>query len=707
MRLLRPLDEVASRFASSTRLWLAWPPLFALACATAAWTWRHPAALPRLVTNKVTWPERVEATRWAIAGLGAVALVYLFAIVVERLRVGRWAVVATAARLNRWLAFTLALPFVAVLRSAGIEKSRPIWTVVLCAAAALAVAVAAYGTPGVASGAEDPPAGARRERIRGLLAAVVVLSLASGYAWMFSRLSIVNHHALNTRTIDLGYYDNIFYQSIHGRPLGCTFLKGETHLSAHFDPLLVLLSPIYLLRPRAELILALQSVWVALGTIPLYLVARRRLQSRPAALAIVFAYTLYPALHGANLYEFHSLTLITPLVIALLYFLEIGAFKRYAATAALLLLVREDVPLLLCFVGAYALLERRPGNARAGWLTILVSISYFAVVRKWVMPTDDFLNQGAASYGFAYYFSDFTPNKQGIKELVLTVFTNPTYALSHAFTNEKKILFLLLLLVPFGFLPLFAKRARIMLFYGLFFCLAATREPVFTIHFQYSCLVFPIAFAITPAAIERLTAGDAAARIGLDRRRLVRALSIFMIAATALLSWKFGAIAENASFRGGFSPVARKLDDRQRARYEAIRRLIAMIEPGASVATTNQLGPHVSNRRHVYLYHQNKQTDYVLINDREVTKNAATWHNARLAAGALEELGSHETYKLFRVRKDKDVSAAEAGRRAAAPAASARPPEPPRPPPPRVAPPGAGELVDDRPDPTDSEAGGR
>ena len=39
----------------------------------------------------------------------------------------------------------------------------------------------------------------------------------------------------------LGYYDNIFFQSIHGKPLGCSMIKSGYHGSAHFDPLLVLL----------------------------------------------------------------------------------------------------------------------------------------------------------------------------------------------------------------------------------------------------------------------------------------------------------------------------------------------------------------------------------------------------------------------------------------------------------------------------------
>src|SRR5262249_60600206 len=52
------------------------------------------------------------------------------------------------------------------------------------------------------------------------------------------------------------------------------------HGSAHFDPILVVLSPLYLLYPRAEMILVLQCLWVGGGVVPAYLIAQDKLGSR-------------------------------------------------------------------------------------------------------------------------------------------------------------------------------------------------------------------------------------------------------------------------------------------------------------------------------------------------------------------------------------------------------------------------------------------
>src|SRR5690606_19430724 len=175
----------------------------------------------------------------------------------------RWSAAETFGKLNRWLAFTVALPFVAALRMKGVERSDPIWTAFICIAAAALVGITAYHLPERPERLREGVAARRLDAAARFLAPAAAVAIGVAYGAFFSELSVTNHHAMNTRTTDLGYYDNIFYQSIHGRPLGCTFIKGGTHISGHFDPLLVLLSPLYLIYQSAETILVLQSVWLA------------------------------------------------------------------------------------------------------------------------------------------------------------------------------------------------------------------------------------------------------------------------------------------------------------------------------------------------------------------------------------------------------------------------------------------------------------
>ncbi|WP_437277087.1 DUF2079 domain-containing protein [Sorangium sp. So ce375] len=659
---LAKLDGALERLARAALTLAPWPILYGMSIAVTAWVFTHPSRLPQLDTNKLTEVERRWMAGGAAAAIVAVGLAYFLVMLARRRRTRSWDFVSTVGRLNRALIPLLALPFVAALKLPNIEKDSPKTAVffAVLAAAATGAGVYAWGRRGRRSpGLDDAPeldgARSRAPAGRALAAAarwlppLALLALWAGYAFFFSRLAITNHHALHTRTPDLGYYDNIFYQSIHGRPLGCSWLRAGYHGSAHFDPILVLISPLYLLYPRAEFLLILQSAWLGAGVVPVYLLARDKLDHRGKALLLAAVWAIYPALHGANMYEFHSLALISPLVVWLLYFYETGRDRLYWVTLAVLLLCREDVALLMCFIGLYAIFDRRPGRTRLGRVTIATSLVYFVVVKLFFMTSAGIIMSGKDAYSFAYYYEELMPNRSGLGGMLVSLLTNPVFALK-VLLEEPKILFLLQLFVPLCFLPFLAKPGRWMLAYGLLFCLLASRDAVFSIHFQYSSILFPIAFALTPIALKRVEGSAPAAYYGLDGRRLARALLAAMVVAAALMSWKFGGLVENASFRGGFSRVARKLTPDQEATYAWVRQQVEAIPPGAVVGATSKMGPHVSNRKEAYFYPGDRAAtvQYVLLDEAELKGKDLERHNAAVKRGELEEISRLKKMALFK-----------------------------------------------------------
>src|SRR5262245_26920387 len=123
------------------RLWMLWPVAYGLAIGAAWWCWNDPELLKLLSTNKLPWPKRLDAIRYLGLGLGAVFGVYAAASLVMRVVRKEWRTLEVAGRLNRHLAFTLALPVVAWLGRVAVERDDPILTAVLCAVAAGCVAV--------------------------------------------------------------------------------------------------------------------------------------------------------------------------------------------------------------------------------------------------------------------------------------------------------------------------------------------------------------------------------------------------------------------------------------------------------------------------------------------------------------------------------------------------------------------------------------
>jgi uncharacterized membrane protein len=658
---------LAARLAQAGTTYLIVPVLAAIALGSAIW-FAKPERLKGLETNKVTYDNQKAAAFWVALVLGALVLGIVGHGVWSRVKKGSFRWPSAFARVGALSTAFIAAPFAVALFQPTIEKDSPKLAMFYAGLVALAIGVAVYRSfrdpPGTADGARaddadaERPASKLRERAASVASWLAVVGLWLGYGWFFTKLSITNHHALTTRTIDLGYYDNIFWQSIHGHPLACTFIKAGYHGSAHFDPILVLLSPIYLLYPRAELILGLQSFWVGAGVIPVFLIARHHLGSRFQSVLFATTWALHPAVHGANMYEFHSLTLAaTPMMFAL-YFLLIEKKWAYWIAFAACLLVREDLPLMMCMVGAWAILRPNGKLRGTGVLTIALSLVYFVVVKKFFMTSSGVIMSGPEAYSYAYYYEEMIPGGKGIGGLLLSLFTNPAFVVAQAF-EEVKVEFLVTLFLPLLFLPFAGRGGRILLVYGLMFCLLASRTAVFSTHFQYTNTILPFAFFVAPDAMRQLADGKIARAYGLSAPRLQRALAVAALFASLGVSFKFGGIVENKSFKGGFYPVVRELGDEGRANYAFIQEMIAKIPKDASVAASNRLGPHISNRREAYFYGQ-KPARFILVDERELKPDRKAAVKKALAEGRVVEVGRRGAFVMYENVDPKKAAAKKA-----------------------------------------------
>ncbi|HEX7670759.1 MAG TPA: DUF2079 domain-containing protein, partial [Polyangiaceae bacterium] len=243
-------------------------------------------------------------------------------------------------------AFLSALPVVLAFKE-PIEVQRGWLLLALAVVAGALGTYSAYHFAAEDRKSEDLPGdsadrGSKRGR---LLAGIVVTVAMAAYSYFTIRLVFVNHLSFNTGRSDLGYYLSVFRQSSEGIPLGCSLCGGGSHVTGHFDPLLVLLSPTFLIYPFAETLLVLQTLWLASGAIPVYLLGRHHVGHRGAGVALALAYLAYPALHGVNLFDFHSIALCIPPLLWFLYFLEQERAGAAYLTLGLCLLVREDVSL--------------------------------------------------------------------------------------------------------------------------------------------------------------------------------------------------------------------------------------------------------------------------------------------------------------------------------------------------------------------------
>ena len=136
------------------------------------------------------------------------------------------------------------------------------------------------------------------QKLRAIKPQHLVWIFIISYTIFFSWYSILKHYAFLTTAFDLGIFDQALWSTLHGKFLYTT-LHGEeasVTFAHHFQPILLLILPIYAVYQSPETLLVLQSFFLALGALPIYWIARKKLNEL-AGLVFSASYLLYPALH--------------------------------------------------------------------------------------------------------------------------------------------------------------------------------------------------------------------------------------------------------------------------------------------------------------------------------------------------------------------------------------------------------------------------
>ncbi len=436
------------------------------------------------------------------------------------------------------------------------------------------------------------------------LAVGLMVALVAAY---LSYYAVLRHYRLETHSYDLAIFDNLMWNLLRGEWFKASPNIGETgsHIQNHATFSAYLLVPLYALRQKADTLLVIQAVLCAGGAIPVYLVAKRRLASAGAALALAYAYLVFAPLHGPLFYDFHFLTLAPLFVGWVLYFFETGRRGWLLLAWLLAIGLREEVSALLAMAGLFYLLcGKRPRWALLG---ALASGLYFVLVTVVIMPAHVTVLQ--SDEAFAWMYQDLmAKGEQGYGAVLRTLLSNPLYVLRSLLT-EHKALFALQILGPLLLLPLRHGRAWLLLLAPAAFTVLATdeRRTVLDTAFQYSASWTAVVFVAAAAALASWR-GRPEARI-----RIAAALSALVVVSTAF-SYQYGALLQTHTFRGGFSRVRFTVAAKDHQRHQELYRLIALIPADASVAATETLAPHVSARENCFtLRYDHGGADYLLV----------------------------------------------------------------------------------------------
>lgn len=206
------------------------------------------------------------------------------------------------------------------------------------------------------------------------------------YEWIFIGLwtlavltfAALRWHFFAYAHLDLGIFDQVLWNSVHGRWYQFTFNEAS-YLVDHRSWLLSALVPVYAMIAHPLVLVVAQVAGVLTGLIPFLRIVERLLGGhtwfKRNRWAAILAYLLYPTMTGMVLYEFHMLAFLVPLSFWLWWC--VLAHKRFWfwICAALILLLREDAGLVLIGLGVLLMIYQ-PRWRRDGVVLLILSSAW-------------------------------------------------------------------------------------------------------------------------------------------------------------------------------------------------------------------------------------------------------------------------------------------------------------------------------------------
>lgn len=407
---------------------------------------------------------------------------------------------------------------------------------------------------------------------------VVILTLA-----LLGGLAIYRHDSFRSHALDLGYLDQVAWNTAHGHFFDNTIKTStlSSYFAGHFSPAIAVVAPLFWLWDDVRAMLLLQAGMLVLAGLPIYALFRD--YGAWLALAVLLAFYLNPWLHRANLQDFHTMLLATPLIALAVY----GVLRQRYALAVLslvaTLLIKEDMGLVLALFGLYLLIFQRGRAWPWGAALLVIGPAWLAAVTLLLIPSF------AASGEYRILTRRYAFLGGGPAEAIQTLLRDPLI-LAKQVLRKDKVLAIVQMLASMGFLPLLGG-GLVLVGLPLIWYLQLSDDQALALLWQWHAATYlPVFFGAIFVGFGRLPARGRHIATGV---LLLASIVAFILDGSALRLLK----------EPGMDPERR----------EVARSLIAQIPPEASVSAQDELLPHLSHRRELYLFPTIEDADFILM----------------------------------------------------------------------------------------------
>ncbi|OGH08091.1 MAG: hypothetical protein A2171_01310 [Candidatus Levybacteria bacterium RBG_13_35_9] len=375
---------------------------------------------------------------------------------------------------------------------------------------------------------------------------------------LYSFLSVLRHVHFQSGGFDLGIFDQAIYQYSHFL-FPYNTIKEMFILGDHLNLTLPLLSPLYWIWQDVKTLLIFQAVFITVSSLAIYKLTRLRKFSPFVSLSLSFIYSIFWGIQFAVYFDFHPIVIGVGILAWCLYFFESKKWKLFWIALTLMFLTQENMGIALASVGIIYFFKKEYRNKSllfifGGLIVSLISVKIISLM---------------SPVGYQYW-----------PEFDL----NPIYLLIKFFDNPDKILVWFYSFSWFSFLPLLSP---------------ATILAVSLDLSQYFLPQKQFGHMITPFLHERailapiIILGILDILKFLEKRKInITVLSVILVLSVLLQQFIFH-FPLNKLSKSDYWKSDQWMEDN--------KKLFAEIPKNSSLAAAQNLVPHLSERKEIYL----------------------------------------------------------------------------------------------------------
>lgn len=392
----------------------------------------------------------------------------------------------------------------------------------------------------------------------------------------FFFLASARHENFYSLRLDLGNMYQTVWNVANGNGFTLTDPYGTAQLSRvsiHADFLLIALAPLWHIWKDPAMLLFIQTVIVAFGSMAVFSIAKDRTSSPWLGVLFAGLYLLYPPLERVVLHDFHAVALSSTFLLFAYVFLYKKNTLGFVVLSIMAALGKEQVWLVVALLSGFGVWKGYISRT----VGIVLMVAFFAVFYAlfWhVIPGASF----SGTHFALTYLSQYGETTSGV---VVNIFTQP-FQVFRNITSPDRMYYLFQLVFPVAFFSMFAPMYLVFALPGLLINMLSSNLHMRIIDYQYTSTVTPFIFIAAVEGFVRL------------RKKISTGLLVLCACVCGIAgSYAWGELPYGKESRYTYFTTKPK-------HLAVMQQMEDLADPMYTVSATNNVGAHFAGREILY-----------------------------------------------------------------------------------------------------------